>query len=376
MSKNVKCFSIIVVLLTCFIAAAQATDMYWVSFGGAGFGDSKFLMQIDQNGNITKDPCEVVMGSQFGNLPGATALGKNGIKLTMWMVGGFRPPGYWVYRATINKSNCAVTSFIKTNIWTSDWSFLQASQIDTGNFLTIERPKPSGGGGNSPMFFDNGVLWAAAVTKSGQGTGDLWRLSPRTQYSNDVGGVAPDAMMALSNDHDSPPDKLYTQALNRHGLPTQIDPFVITNYDGTDLDFQSVDVSNPMANGRRFAVYTSGFGRQTGAAGGAPVGAADVIVQQINGVTGDKIQSPRTINSSFRGGFLQTVAVDPKGRFVLFTLGVGPFARPQNGICGFGDELLYQALDGTGHAAGDPISLVDGCTLGLFGIQGIDILQE
>lgn len=387
MLKTARRASFLIAALFFLAAAAQATDLYWVSFGGVSFNDPKFVMQIDQMGNVTMPPCMVVKGSDIGGLPGATALGKNGsTKLNLWMVGQIRiaqpaiPVGqkFWIFRAILKKGVCMQVKPNNIGTWTTDWSYLQASQTGSSDFLTVERPGQTGGGqpppGVSGQFADNGVLWAALVYNNGMSAGKMWRLSPRTDRGNDVASVASDAMMALSNDHDSPPEKIYTQPLKAHGLPTQIPPFVITNYEGTTVHFPSVDISNTMSNGRRLAAYSSSL--PTAAPAG--VSANLIKVQQVDGMTGEKILTPQIVDNSPRIGFLQTLAIDPKGRFMLFNRAMGIPVAPNSpkDSCTSGDELVYQALDSTGNAVGSPIVLTEACDLSIFGIQGIDILME
>src|SRR3990172_8394718 len=49
-------------------------DLYWITFGGDDRRDPVYVMQIDQQGTVTRPPTPVFNASQVGSEMGAAAL--------------------------------------------------------------------------------------------------------------------------------------------------------------------------------------------------------------------------------------------------------------------------------------------------------------
>jgi hypothetical protein len=372
-------FSCIVLFALC-VSSAVAEKAYWLTFSdssyyyGAGTAQigRKFLMKIDQDGNILMDPVEIYAGE--GKVPtGATAIWDQGDVVYFWTPAEFGSNGFKIGRGIFDIATNTVTSFVVTNLETSDPEYLQAGKYNNGfAFLTFEKP-PSGGGEQppaAPQREDNGSLRAAEVNTSGLPTNNRWRLCPRTDGGNDQGGLAADGRFALSNDHDSPPDKLYTQRLNSLNTPAA-NPKVVTNFEDTFADIESVDITNDQGNGLRFVLYQLGFGDRAI----DPTEPA-IVLQRVDSTTGDKKGKPILISDDFRFDWRQVIAVDPDGDFVIFS-SAGD-AVPVTGIAGAQEceDLVYQALNNKGQPSGSPIVLLDGCDLEIFSFMGLDIALD
>src|SRR3990172_206484 len=116
-------------------AGEVALDLYWISFGGSSNNDPVYIMQINQDGKVTKRPKKVLLASQIGTDNGATAIGKNGsTKLNLWVLGGAEV----LYRAVLDKTTLGLLDLKETGVLASDDDALQVTQKRSANFLAIE----------------------------------------------------------------------------------------------------------------------------------------------------------------------------------------------------------------------------------------------
>lgn len=361
-----KHFKFFVVIMLMAAGAAYAADAYWVSFSENFGGGRKFVMKIDKVGNVLISPVQVAgPAEQFS---GPTAISKQGSNLYFYTTADFVNNAYKIRRLVIDTSTFNILDDDVSNLGTSDPDFLQLGQLNPDHlFLAYEKAKKSGNPQpEAPQREDNGSLRGVELNLGGLPINNKWRLSPRTDGGNDQGSVSEDGRMALSNDHDSPPDKVYAQSLNSLSQPAR-DPKVITNYEDTFVDIGSVDVSNTLSNGLRFAVYQVSNREKV-----SEPPPSSILLQRISDTTGARVGTPYILNTDFRFTNRQVLAIDPDGHFVLFTsMGSAPVdvAAPANGC----EDLVFQALNSNGTADGDPISLVEGCDLEIFSISGIDI---
>jgi hypothetical protein len=240
----------------------DSSGRYWISFGGTNNTDSKYLMQIDVNGNVTKSPVAVVPPGKFGDTPGATSMKAKGSgKIILWMLGD----GGKVYAAQVDTKTMKAGKARKTGIVSSNNASMQAAQRkEEPDFLAIEQPPQ--------------VLKAFGLKKNGVADATSWRLSPRTDGGHETGGVTADGFLAFSNNFDSPADKLYIQLLRPDGIPTG-DPVVVA----TD-SIASADVSNILAAGARFVLFVT-----------SNAGIQNIYLQIIDASTGAKIGGAITI---------------------------------------------------------------------------------
>ena len=317
-------------------AVVNALDLYWISFGGNSDSDPVYLMQIDQMGRVTKTPTRVLFAKQFGSDQGATALAKNGPgKVNLWVIGGFKI----LYRAIVNTSPVATVGFTSTGLIASDNYGLQATQKSTANFLAVEE-------GAS-------VLIGEAFGSAGLLTGTKWILSPGAPNFNDTGSVSADGLAATTNRFGtSTGEKLYFQKLTIAGKPT-VSPVLMAS----NVNIGSNDVTSALSNGRRYVAYVV-------------INLANKLYLQIVNSNGGKVGSPILINTPpGRDRQSQVIALDPLGRFVVFTI------TGKNYGCTNHDVLVYQALDATGHTSGS-LKLLAKCGLVGDDIENIDILKQ
>ena len=173
---------------------------------------------------------------------------------------------------------------------------------------------------------------AFGITSQGLYDGHKWVANPVVSRGVIMQvGVAPDGGMswAVNLNNSVPSSKIYLQALNASGLPTGS-----AKVGGSTLFTLGVDISNVLPNGTRFLAFHDAATSQ-------------IQLTVVNGATGKKISPPRVLATGF-SAFVQNIAMDPQGRFVVYS---------SVGTCGR-HELKFQALDGNGRASGAPKTLV------------------
>ena len=322
----------------------QKANFYWITFSGDSDNDPIFLMQIDSSGNVIRAPKAVFPAARFGSQTGASALGKNGNKLNLWHWGARNI----LYRGLINTSTMTAAGLkIIPFVTTSDDDTLQATQKGSKNFLIVET-------------FGR-QLEAFPVAASGLPNGKIWELSPKAPRVNDEGSIAPDAGVVITNrnvpDVKRPPaDEIYLQLLDANGKPRGTPKLL-----ATIQDIEASDVTNALADGKRFVVYVADKGT---------VPPDNKLFLQVVGPSGSKIGAPALINvPPTRDQDDQNVAIDQDGRFVIFTIGGNNFG------CTGKDILVYQALTPTGKKSG-PLKVIAKCGFVRGDIINIDMLKQ
>jgi hypothetical protein len=320
-------------------AAGVSTDLYWITFSGDCSCDHIFLMQIDADGNTVIAPKPVLsLADVSGN---TSALSKNGTqKLNLF---------HWnkkakLTRTVIDKATLKVIGKKTTTITTKDGEFLQATQRDQDNFVIGERV-------TGPLAAYK--LSATAVPKA-PGS-DLDSNIPMT---NDEASISSDGLMLITNRSDldiNTPDKLYAQVLDAQGVP-QGTPKLLASFQ----DIEASDVTDVLESGLRFVVYVVDSGT---------IPDDRLYLQKINS-SGAKVGGKKLINTPpNREEDAQTVAIDPLGRFVVFTIQGDDFG------CFGQDILVYQKLSSTGEKSG-PLKVLANCSLVVDDMKNLDILKE
>src|SRR5438045_3841974 len=69
------------------VSKQPRTSNYWISFGGSLATDSRYLMAIDQQGNILVAPTAVLSSAQVGSTTGATAIAAKRRRIIYWTLG-------------------------------------------------------------------------------------------------------------------------------------------------------------------------------------------------------------------------------------------------------------------------------------------------
>jgi hypothetical protein len=317
----------------------QSSEFYWVTFSGDCSCDSVFVMQIDANGNIIKAPKEVLNVETYG--AGASALVKlGGSKLVLLHWNGFS----YMTRAIINKSTLNASAVKNTNLYSIENEFLHVTQKKSGNFLIAED-------------YADGSLSAVKISKKGLPKSGSTDISPAAPLNSDEASIASDGLFVVTNrfSNTGGKEKLYVQPLDDTGAPVG-NPKLIAKF----KDVESVDVTNPLPDGNRFVVYTVDAGTTPD----------DRIYLQTINETGKKVGGKKLINTPpDRSEDSQTVAIDPLGRFVLFTMGGDDYG------CAGSDILVYQALASDGSANGS-VKVLGSCELVTDDIMNLDIVIE
>jgi hypothetical protein len=322
-------FLCVSVLLLSLGSTVHASDFFWISFFGepeTTSGEQVIMMQIDDKGGVIIGPKVVLDVNDLALCNSSTAMshGKPG-KINLWLACETE-----FFRAVISKSDLTF-KLKKISLTTSDDGAIHATQNSL--FLAVE--------------VDPETLKAFGVTQDGLPNGTSWRLSPRTDGGNGEGGICADGTMAFSSDTDSPLTKLYLQALGANRRPKG-DPKVVASAE----DMRGVDLTNALANGRRFVVY-------------GDVSVEQVFLQVVDAAL-NTVGAKKSVDFVGAVDEDQSVALDPLGRFVIYASRVGGCSN---------DLLLYQALDSNGNNTGAAKTLV-GCGDIDSNIEGMDLLME
>ncbi len=317
----------------------QSTDFYWVTFSGDCSCDSVFVMQIDANGNIIKAPQEVLDVETYG--AGASALVKlGGSKLVLLHWNSFS----YMTRAIINKTTLNASAIKNTGLFSYENEFLHVTQNKSGNFLIAED-------------YVDGSLNAVKISKKGMPKAGSTPVAPAAPLESDEASISSDGLFAVTNRYSDTggKEKLYVQPLDDTGSPSG-PPKLIAKF----KDVESVDITNPLPDGNRFVVYTVDAGTTPD----------DRLYLQTISPTGKKVGGKKLINTPpDRSEDSQTVAIDPLGRFVLFTMGGDDYG------CVGNDILVYQALSTDGSPNGS-LKVLGSCELVTDDIMNLDVVQE
>ena len=350
----------LMVTIIVFIAAnVFAVDKYWISIGGdnseigpTGKSTPIFLLQIDENGTVTKAPQIVVPVSQLSKdsdneKPTAMSYDAHGNILLFY--GQDRDND--VHVATIDKNNLSLISLRRVLTGLTDLNWLQVTQ-PFGDVLASENP--------------DGIMRGFRMNLDGIYTNSKFRLSPRSDAKggNMKASIAPDGGMSavfahLQNVKDK--DPIYLQPLRPDDRLPLGTPAVILN-NGGSLD---IDISNLLPNGTRIVVYDDDAAEET------------YFLQVVNGSTGQKIGQRKLLTSRISGEVDGQMAVDPKGRFAIFNVNGDDAGCDNDGK----QPLFFQKLN---PSTGDPVGsafAITSCNLYSTDSSnsqsqfGIDILQ-
>jgi hypothetical protein len=332
------------VALVILCGSASAKE-YWISFTGLPpispyptfAGGPKYLMKIDELGNVLIAPKKVVRNSMgfVGPKYGATTLNSDSRYVHMWMPSSENSYPEKVFHAVISKKSLQLVALRKTRAVTVNTEYLQVTHRKSNNFLaTQESLKPP----------QQETQWYSGVplTDRQSITGPQFMLYPTgvgcltVAYSCSL-GVSPDGKIFFFingkiNSSDVSGLGLVLQQLDPTGQP-KARKVLIKGATG------AADISNKMANNRRFAIYSSHH----------------ILYLQI--LTADSLEFVgERIQISARGGSgTQTVAIEPSGRFVIFV-------KRRN--------LFFQALDPLGHPSGSPKTVATDV------FTGVDIARD
>lgn len=338
--KKILFYSLAALLLTSGLLCAQ--DKFWITIGTDN-DDAQlpiWLMQIDDGGNVTKAPVPIVKFPSSGvsnERPTAMSYDSNG-NIIVW----FGNDGTLsLYRAIVNKNTLETTSVKKMYSPAEDYNSLQSKQIDrrfvsgNGNFDSIQRA----------FFADaGGTVGSTSV-----------RLTPGADGKVDKQSVSADGTMAASSRSS---DIINVQPLNSKGRA------VGGSYNvPASSSIYDVDITNKLANGRRILIVND-----------------NSIFRSVvlNGDTGKPLGNSIQLTSMSPGEEDQEIAVDPEGRFVVYSI------DGSDAGCSDGDHdvLYFQKLD---QSTGEPVGsakAITSCHLqdafnpsGSAGVFGIDIMK-
>lgn len=310
--------------LSLIVSLASADT--WLSFGastspGGSVGDLR-VMKIDSLGNVTMNPVVVLNNSECQGCAGVMTDGDPGqIVFSLVMNRSGDPSHSEIARSVMNMSTLDASRPQNLGIFQSNVSWpvsIQTTQHAPRKFFVTE-------------VNDNRAR-AFGITSQGLFDGTKWVANPVVSKGVIMQvGVAPDGGMswAVNLNNSVPSSKIYLQALNASGLPTGS-----AKVGGSTLFTLGADISNLLPNGTRLLAYHD-------------AATAQIQLTVVNGATGKKISPPRVLATGF-SAFVQNIAMDAQGRFVVYST---------FGACNR-HELKFQALDGTGRASGAPKTLV------------------
>src|SRR5262245_44291443 len=272
--------------------AGTNSELYWLTFSGDCSCDGIFVMQIDALGNVTRSPKAVLTIAQWG--AGASALGKNGpTKLNLW----HWKSSTFLIRAVIDKASLNTTGNALTFSYSAENEFVQVSQKGSKDVLLAEAP--SGSLRTFPLL-SNGIPSNAPKD-----------VVPALKSESDEASISADGLAVVTNrgvdDPNTPTsDQLFFQLLDENGAAKGA-PTLIAGF----KDIEAVDVTNALDQGKRYVVYTVDTGTVPD----------DKLYLQVVNEAGKKVGGHKTINvPPNRDEDAQTVAIDPFGKFVVFTM--------------------------------------------------------
>ena len=338
---------IIAIALTCFAPvtnAVQPTPEYWIVFGGHLPRDPVYLLKMDAKGEVLVLPRVVLTRKDFGSTVGAAALAHNGNGgLHLWRWGKDR----FLYHALIDKNPIQTREVHRIDsLVAREADTLQVSQRREHNFLLFEGPENQ--------------LMAISLGPDGHPQGKAWRVIRKVPRQNDEGCASADGFLVLSNRHDAAApsdrsDRIFAQNLQENGRPDGL-----ANEIMKAQDIEACDVSNATKTGKRWTVYILDHGTDP----------EDLLVLQRLDSDASRIGGPIPVHApENRNEDDQNVAIDPRRKFVVFTIDGRDFG------CSGKDVLVYLRLGKNGHPLGEP-KLIAGCGLVGGSIVNIDILQD
>jgi hypothetical protein len=403
-----------------FAHADQRTN--WIAFNGTG-GVFKYIMAVDEEGKIlipatpilsydieafssngepvnpyqdgrgdTEDggssPNDNPIPAPVGPLDGpcAIALSDNGGSINYYLL---TTQGS-VFKFDVPKSTLVATTALPKAILkrtaetkTRDFRTLQATQHVSNRFLAMiagNIGKDTNCSGNVCLDSIVGTFDSFGFNADGTVKKKGHDISPQIDGLAKVGSISADGLMSVANqeigggnfdddsscnvdDNDKAGD-IFATPLSTSGKAAG--PSI--DVGNTKPQVGAVDISNEVTPGVRFIVYATRSSDTPNTQNGD-----DLVLQRVDSHTGAKIGGKHLLQEDIEmvTTFIQGVAVDPEGEFVIFS------KRPINSIfnptdCGGGgsgnnfdgkqvgnrDSLFFQAIDiRTGDAFGKPILL-------------------
>ncbi len=313
---------------------------YWISFTSyrqdRSSAGPKYLMKIDVFGNVLIPARKVVPELGYASPPyGATALSQTDGFLLMWMPerreDPQQPTTNAVFRALINKQTLRLVLFRKTKLNVYNKYALQVTQRKQDNFLVLEGLDP-----------DIGVRYfGVPLSPTGKILPGRLDLFPNPVTCPCEMGISADGRIFFFRDQiGTKLGKFVVQRLNHAGDPVQAPAIVATGRTAP------ADISNRVHGNQRFALY---FGYPT------------LDLQVLDADTLENIGDPVHLAKNTGVGN-QTAAIDPHGRFVLYTTATEHPAGSR--------LLMYQALDALGHPSGQPKIIAHNVQ------SGLDVLKD
>jgi hypothetical protein len=294
-----------------------------------------YVLQIDQFGDVTRQPKQVVGGSKI-RLGGGTSIAKKGgDQLNVWTIRGDQR----IIRATVDKRTLSLLALKETPLSTSNL-YIQVTQRKRNNFMTVAESRDG----------RKEVVTAHEISDTGRFTGKRWVIG--TPFINDIrtcfdcGGVSSDGGVAslVTLTPSLARRQITVQPLGSRGMANG-DPIIIFSINPRNRFLSGLDVSRKLDTGERLVAYIAPGNKTT-----------KLFLRLIDPKTGELKGDPIEIARGAVGP-----AIDPAGHFILFNT-----EKLSPGTV----SLVYQALDRTGHPSGQPKIVIRTAATGL------DILKE
>jgi hypothetical protein len=323
---------------------------YWIGFQKAGPPNGEtYLMKIDSYGNTIQQKKRVIPSERVGGQGAAMALGFNNAgNIIIWTAvstrSDFRKGK--IYKAIISRNELTLLFFHITTQETSDAFRLQSTQKQNNNRVSYRKITKDGesligSDVNANGFFNKSQNALSADLSECEEFDPKWCPGTISSDGSAAAYTKPGKSHVLTD--------LWYQRLNEQGkksgkprlIATLSNPYPFGFNSGT---IASLDISNILAGNKRFVVYAWAPRRPNDVIGDK------LFVEWIEASTGNPIGEPIRINASdfLTLGAAQNVAVDPFGKFVVFSV-------QQRSIFGpppINNALVFQALDALGHPSG------------------------
>jgi len=322
----------LLVLITLISAASALFADEWLVFSRFGaLEETKaiYITKIDSLGNIQKGPVPVI--TTCNSCAASITDGDPGQFVLMVIKFDSTFTGI-IERSILDKSTLTASKPQRIGLYQFLAALpdsLQITQNASHRFLVIETKEESARG--------------FGLTSQGLLDGTKWRANPRVSGLNIFQvGVAPDGGLswAVNINQSKPSNKVYLQPLASSGLPSGT-PSVGATANGEFVD--GVDISNPLPGSVRYLAYHNTIDFSTGT----------LNLNVVNAVTGKRL-SQQLIDPDAVSLFVQNIAVDPQGRFLIYS---------KRGACTShipfgGHQLFFQALGANGTPSGAPKELL------------------
>lgn len=328
-----------------FVHSATRSRTIWVSYQIQPFDESthqllrisNWIVALDEFGNVLKSPRLVLRQQDIKTeYDSATALRSNKDELVLFVVGGGSPSR--IYRATIDKKTLAMLNLVQTQAVSGN-KYLQSTARKENNFLSYGTFT---GHSTQRMF----RVLGRAINEQNQLHNETWFITGTLGGDRCffVGGcsfsVSDDGRAAAYVQPIGTSDSvLFLQPLDESGRALSERSRIAFLRASAEYGLlKSVDISN-IINDHRLVAYIESPEKPDKKTPDT------LYVQKVNlsaRPIGDRILVRQCL---FLEGS-QSVAIDPLGRFILYVVHFSAKDFHQN--------LLFQALDASGHPSGSP----------------------